>query len=340
MMRELAGVLVKDLPRYARRLVRRDSREYLMLCNRDELLERSPDGEGVRCRWQWTSDLHAPQVLPSLGAWLMRRALADHPVRSALSPLPGTPQVSFVIGHRGEERLPHLKAALASIAAQEDARVECIVVQQERECTLAGRLPDWVRLVHSPPAEPSQPFSRAGALNAGAAHASSDVLVLHDNDMLVTADYAARICTKISAGWDVVNLKRFIFYLDNRHTADWLAGTADLRDRPPEAITQNSQGGASVAITRAAFESIGGMDESFLGWGGEDIEFWERASTCRVWAYANLPMIHLWHPHHPGKHDPDNPALKLYRQLAAIDPADRIARLTAARAHVESGQHA
>jgi hypothetical protein len=326
-MRELAGVIVKDVPRYVRALARVRTRDYLALCNRNERLEPAPEGEGLRCDWRWTSDLHAPRHLPSLGAWLMRRALSDHPVRvTDQAPRAGEPQVSFIIGHRGGERLPLLQATLRSIAAQ-DAAVECIVVQQEREATLEGRLPAWVRVVHTPPPAEGMPFSRAWAFNVGAAHARGPLLVLHDNDLLAPVDYAARTVAHAANGWEAMNLKRFIFYLGEAHTREFVEGTASVLARAPEAIMQNAQGGGSIAITRDAFERIGGMDESFLGWGGEDNEFWERAGLLRTWSWGYLPLVHLWHPAQAGKYDAANPTLALYRELATVPAEQRVAVL-------------
>jgi hypothetical protein len=326
-MRQLAGVIARDLPRYVRALGRSGTREYLRLCNRHERLEPAPEGDGVRCDWRWTSDLHAPRHLPLLGAWLMRRALADHPVHGAAQPVAtGEPQVSFVIGHRGEERLPLLLAALRTIAAQEGVRLECIVVQQEPRATLAGRLPSWVRLVHTPPRE-GLPFCRSWAFNVGAAHARAPLLVLHDNDLLVPAGYASRIVAHVAQGWDAMNLKRFIFYLGERHTREFVSGAAGLLAHAPEAIMQNAQGGGSIAITRDAFERIGGMDESFVGWGGEDNEFWDRACLLRTWHWGYLPLLHLWHPAQGGKYEDSNPTLAHYRALTALPPRSRVAIL-------------
>jgi predicted glycosyltransferase involved in capsule biosynthesis len=87
---------------------------------------------------------------------------------------------------------------------------------------------------------------------------------------------------------------------------------------------QNVLGGGSIAITRAAYLAIGGMDEGFVGWGGEDNEFWERAQTLRVWSYGCLPYVHLWHPSQPRKYDSANPTLIRYQSLTAIDPHKRI----------------
>jgi len=329
-VRQLAGVLVKDLPRYVRALTQRDRRGYLRLCNRTESLEAAPDQSGYRCLWEWGSDLHAPKHLPSLGRWLLNRALADHPIEFAAHPVTaGAPQVSFVIGHRGKERLPQLLATLSSIAAQRDVPVECIVVEQETESLLGPHLPAWVRHVHTPPADPGMAYCRSWAFNVGARHARGAVLVLHDSDMLISADYACSVVHRIAQGYDVVNLKRFVFYLTQDHTAGILDGRNALTHAAPAVIVQNLEAGGNVAISRAAFEQIGGMDESFVGWGGEDNEFWERAQTLSVWPFSCLPMVHLWHPAQPDKLAPDSPARKVFEASRTLAPAARIERLRA-----------
>ena len=49
-LRSLAGVLVKDLPRYWWALSG-EGNGYLSLCNRNERLKWSPDHVGIRCLW-------------------------------------------------------------------------------------------------------------------------------------------------------------------------------------------------------------------------------------------------------------------------------------------------
>lgn len=331
-VREYLGVLLQDVPRYGLALAR-SGNAYLSICNRDDRLEPATDGSGYRCDRLWTSDLHAPKVMPSLGTWIMRRALRDHPIRmSATPPLEsGPPQVSFVIGHRGDHRLPHLLKALESIAGQCDTGIECIVVEQDVHPLLQGRLPDWVRLVHTPPPVADMPYCRSWAFNVGARLALGDLLVLHDNDVLIPADYAVRSLDRMRAGFDVINLKRFGFYLGEAHTREIFAGRAEIADIPPAGIMQNALGGGTIAIRRDAYVRIGGMDEGFVGWGGEDNEFWERAQTLRVWPYGCLPYLHLWHPAQAGKCQPENPTLARYRQLSRIDAVKRIAALRSIR---------
>ena len=331
-MKQLLGVVLFDVPRYVWALSR-GGRKYLSVHNRSETLEPSPKGAGFRCLWRWTSELHAPKILPTLGRWLMRNSLRASPIvrTQSLPRFSANPEVTFVIGHRGQSRLPHLLATLQSIAAQRDVTIECIVVEQDTESQLVGRLPPWVRHIHLPPPRDDLPYCRSWTFNVAANQARGRILILHDNDMLVPCEYASRVIELMASGFDVVNLKRFVFYLSESHTIRIFSGDQDILSQAPESIIQNLEGGGSVAISAEAFDRIGGMDEAFVGWGGEDNEFWERAGTLAVWPYGELPIVHLWHASQPRKQDADNPTLKLYAELTKTPVAQRIASLRARR---------
>ncbi len=315
--RPLVGALLMDWPRYQWAMHARDP-HWVRLCNRHERLERAPDGPGVRCDWPWTSPLYAPQVLPSLGLDLLRRAEQEHSFQCAAFPPPSDepPQISFIIGHRGQARLPQLLVTLGSLAAQRRVRIEAIVVEQSATPEISQALPAWVSYVHTRLPHPAMPYCRAWAFNVGGRMARAPILCLHDNDLPIPEDYALAHLGYFSRGYQVVNLKRFIFYLDPP-TSDALfapctpgaVGAEDggiwghdhCRMVAPEKILQNALGGGSLVIEKAAYLDIGGFDESFVGWGGEDNELWERVSTLRLYPYGYLPMLHLWHPAQPDK---------------------------------------
>lgn len=297
--------------------------------NRDERLVADLLGRRAQCDWQWTSDIHIAKVFPPLGRWLLRRAIRDWPIILQAKPVaPGKGiQISFVIGHRGPERLPHLLLTLQSIASQRGVSFECIVVEQSAIPEVKEHLPSWVRYVHTPLPDKNMPYSRAWAFNVGARYARTEVLVLHDNDMLVPADYAKEVIARLEEGFEVINLKRFIFYLSADHSAAVLSGKLPLAHQPPQEVVQNLEAGGSFAIIRGAFFGIGGFDESFLGWGGEDNEFWERAQTLSVWPYGYLPLVHLWHEAQPGKFDQKRGTAQLLEQRSSIPAKKRIEEL-------------
>ena len=225
------------------------------------------------------------------------------------------------------QRLPHLLTTLGTIAAQRGVTCECIVVEQSDQIEIQSHLPPWVRYMHTPIPAARMPYCRAWTLNVGARAAIGELLIFHDNDLLIPASYAAESWSRYQEGFEVINLKRFIFYLDEMHSAEVKSKNRLDCSNLPESIMQNAEAGGSLAMARAAFLAIGGYDESFVGWGGEDNEFWERAQTCRVWPYGYLPMVHLWHAAQPRKTDPDNPTLRHYAKLSGTAIEDRIAEL-------------
>jgi len=305
------GAVIFDLPRLFK--------PWVLMRNRNERLIENEAGRGVKCDWQWTSDLYIAKVFPALGRFFMQRALSDYPIVLKNQPEKSseTVDISFIIGHRGLERLPNLLLVLQSIAAQINVSLECIVVEQSLNEEIKTLLPDWVRYIHTSLPRPDLPYCRSWALNAGASQAKGRLFILHDNDFLVPQIYAAELMKEFSKGSEAINLKRFIFYLSKENTEHILANRGQrpisiglgegARNRAlspicPERIVQNLEAGGSVAVSREAYFAIGGFDESFIGWGGEDNEFWDRAQIRKVCPYGYLPLVHLWHADQPDKH--------------------------------------
>ena len=331
-MREQLGVWLKDRWRYERALGK-PSPEYLSLANRLECLEKAPDGTGFSCRWTFTSRLHAPGIQPHLGQRLLRRCLDHAPISCASSrpASPSPPDISVLIGHRGRERLPLLLAPLASLAAQQDVHLECVVIEQAAVSEIVNDLPDWVRHVLAPLAEPSAPYNRSQTFNVGANEAQGSTLLLHDNDMLVPAGYCRRILDRRARGYEVINPKRYIFYLTEAHSNAVQSGLVACDDLAPDYIVQNLEAGGSMAISATAFEAIGGMDEGFIGWGGEDNEFWDRCLTLPTWIWGYEPIVHLWHRSQPLKDDLENPNILRCREIMEFSPSERIGALKLSR---------
>jgi hypothetical protein len=271
----------------------------------------------------------------------MREALNEWPVRFLDNPAhigaDGTcrnraiidgcpPEVSFIIGHRGPERLPHLLLTLSSIAAQQDVPFECIVVEQDLSSRIQKYLPGWVRYVHTPFTDPDMAYCRSWAFNVASGLARSKLLIFHDNDMLVPSSYAVEVLRIFQKGYEVINLKRFVFYLA-RSESDIRSRLENGETLVVDHVVENLEAGGSVALAREAYDAIGGFDEDFIGWGGEDNEFWDRCLTRNVWNYAFLPIVHLWHEGQPGKRAVNGlgaQTAELSVKRRAINPMTRI----------------
>jgi hypothetical protein len=341
--KQYLGALVYDMPRYISSLYGKQAatgnREWVFIRNRKEKLFSAPDGMGVYCDWEWTSELYLPKVLPFLGKWLYHRAFGDFPVVFANHPAregTGRCQVSFIIGHRGMKRLPLLLATLKSIAGQTDCCCECVVVEQDNDQLVRPHLPEWVRYIHTPLPDRNMDYCRSWAFNIGAKEARGDLLVLHDNDLLVPALYARDQYKLFCQGVEVVNLKRFIFYLDRKSSQQVCRQTGEVCTPVISTILQNAEGGGSIGISRQAFWDIGGFDEGFVGWGGEDNEFWERAQTRTVHPFGYFPLIHLWHAAQKGRNEQAE-CFNTFNEVIQQPVEERIIRLQSIKSGDLSG---
>jgi hypothetical protein len=333
-LRHILGSLVYDCVPFELRLRGIGMRDglpdpWLQIRNRRDVI--STNGRGVQCHWRFASDLHLSKVFPSTAARLMRRALARWPMKMRDTPAAasGPLRVSFLIGHRGTARLPHLLATLRNIAAQGGVRFECIVVEQSVVPEVESFLPAWVRYIHTPLPRPDLPYCRSWAFNVAVRRAQGDILVLHDNDVLIPERYAYDAVQRVEEGYSFVDLKRFIFYLDANATARvFVTGVPPAG--VPALVVQNLDGGLSIVARRDAYDAIGGFDESYIGWGGEDNDFVDRAGFFGgVYRFGYMPMIHLEHPPQSGKATQTTGAIRRYRTMEGVDPGERIARLCA-----------
>ncbi|MDM8541604.1 galactosyltransferase-related protein [Desulfococcaceae bacterium HSG9] len=273
--------------------------------------------------------MHAAKVFPVFGLRLMRRALHDWPIQFRNEPDFNSDniEISFIIGHKGISRLPNLLSVLKTIAAQQDVAFECIVVEQSEHPEIQQHIPEWVTYIHTSPKYPNMPYSRSYTFNVGAGIAKGKLLILHDNDMLVPYNYAVQLVEKHNQGYEIINLKRYIFYM-NKEISDEITSCSKINtNNAPEVIIQNLEAGGSLAVNKEAYFNIGGFDEAFIGWGGEDCEFWERAQICSVWPFTYLPLVHLWHTSQVGKMDKKGKNIDLYQKFSAILIKQRIKEL-------------
>jgi len=334
-LRRKLGVAVFDIPRWIYHLFIGRSKHrssWIYICNRDEKLTNNKESYGVKCLWELTSDLYLPSIYPRFGGLLFNKAIREYSFNFQKEPdtsNPSQPDVSFIIGHRGLERVPLLLKTLESIAAQKHCSIECIVVEQDVTPQVKPLLPEWVKYQFSKIPSEQTAYSRARAFNKGAACSLAQCLIFHDNDLLVPQCYAVDTFNKFNNGYDFINLKRYIFYADSSSSRLCTSNSYGLRQLTIDVIMQNAEGGGSIGASKTAFNQIGRFDRRFIGWGGEDNEFWQRAQTKLVYDYTYLPLIHLWHDAQPEKVATQNSQRQtLFTKLSKQSPTERIEYLT------------
>lgn len=118
------------------------------------------------------------------------------------------------------------------------------------------------------------PFSVARALNDAAKHARGDVFLLFGADHVPDPALITWARDRV-AHHPWVRLHDHVLYASEAATRLMLAGDKLIHDAADWTRHPAPCPGV-LALTRAAFETAGGMDERFQGWGYEDTEFLSR----------------------------------------------------------------
>lgn len=144
------------------------------------------------------------------------------------------------------------------------------------------------------------PFNRSAAINAAADIAGDwDVAVIIDSDVMVPPEQVREAVRRAADTGHV------IWAFNHRLGLSELGTKAMLGGRPYERSFVETHHKESwsmcFAMPRTAWETIGGFDERFVGWGWED----QAAKTAILtlvqpndWSEHHVegPVIHLWHP--------------------------------------------
>lgn len=174
------------------------------------------------------------------------------------------------------------------------------------------------------------PFNRAKAVN-DALTGSWDVAVIADSDTWVPVDQLKRAIHQARHTGRLCSALTSVVELSETCTRAVMAGAATFLDFGVEKIrtrdleTQSSM----IAIPRALWDDIGGMDERFQGWGGEDNAIWRAASILGGKPHR-IPgnAYHLWHPTAKNIKDPLYRAnLRLWRRYETCRHPNQLRRL-------------
>ena len=191
--------------------------------------------------------------------------------------VPAPPRsVAVVVTHF--EQGPQLARTLRAVMDQTRPAEE-IVVSDDGSAN-RPQVPGGVRLVQ----QQDLGFRAAAARNLGAAATTSDLLVFLDADTTPEPDYLERLLGRVDACPDVLAVgRRRHFDLSGTGTElpepSWLAQgyeqTADLLHADGRSFRFVIS--AVMACRRSLFTDLGGFDERFVGYGGEDWDFAYRA---------------------------------------------------------------
>lgn len=242
------------------------------------------------------------------------------------------------------EQQEELALTLAGLERQRFPRglFEVVVVDDGSEPPLAP--PSETTLELRVVRQERRGFGLARARNAGARAAAHDILVFLDGDMIPEAEMLAAharwhetVSDALTLGFrryvsvrgigagEVRNRRGSLEELFRGRPSDphWIEGHLARTDEltaPREDLFRVITG-ANFAVGRAFFEEVGGFDESFARWGGEDTEFAYRAQV-RGGLLVPVRAAANWHQ---GRWNDGRKAKRRSQALQAPELARRIA---------------
>ena len=194
------------------------------------------------------------------------------------------------------------------------------------------------------------PFNKSWGFNVAARQTARPILCFADADVLIESslDQAIDLCR---SGVDAAKPYRRIVDLTADESRRVRSGDWEFVPHRPAAAPPNREArqefvvfaGGLFVIRRDPYLRVGGFDERFRGWGGEDDAMTLKLGRTgmRLAECGEFPALHLWHPREPETTQ-GQPHYTANRQLLADYAAyrdDELARLCEVQRQVIGNPH-
>jgi hypothetical protein len=221
---------------------------------------------------------------------------------------PGDPEVLVVVPFR--ERGPQgwrLRNLLACLLALRDQSVprdsyQVVVVESDDE-------PRWREVIrpfadHYLFAAKAGAFNKSWAVNVGVVNTPGrpEVICILDADVLPDRDFIARNAARFRRPGRMGHLTYRDMWCLDQHCTSWAIDQRVRRGAPEvsadglRVFALRRPPGCCVWVRAGAYHRIGGMDERFEAWGGEDNDFAQRLDLNAAFDIYDDVLLHMHHP--------------------------------------------
>lgn len=203
---------------------------------------------------------------------------------------------TYIIGYRhSNERIVNLKRVLDWITRFSGAEV--ILVEQDTSPKIPTFSLFGFKYIFT---KSDMPYNRSWAFNVGLKASTTEIVVFGDSDLIMNPNDFINSLNLLNQ-FDCVSPYTSVLDLDQVESNLSFDKISSI-SRPGRGETDNQKinlcGGIVLYRKEAAFR-IGGWNERFIGWGGEDNYQEFKTKNLLTWTENKSRCYHLWHSRTP-----------------------------------------
>jgi len=231
------------------------------------------------------------------------------------------PFVTYVVPYREQDGRAAVYSIINNIKSQHFPAVDIILVEQSSAQTINSIAPCLYKFAHS-----NTPFNKAEAFNYGVASAPNGIIILHDADIMVPINYTSEVY-KVLRNFKSCHIGKSVMYVNKAGTDTILASGVVSNNLDCDRVVGYFEGG-SLACYKDTYIGIGGFNESFVGYGMEDCEFFERLkNNTSMYDERYVDFVHLNHGRTTGWESLHNKNIEINKKLISTPMPVRLKTL-------------
>lgn len=223
---------------------------------------------------------------------------------------------TYVIGYRHKnERLLNLRRVLDWINGF--ANVEVLLIEQDKHSKISHlNLKAKHTFIKS-----NMPYNRSWAFNVALKKAQSNIIVFGDSDLIMNPNDFINALNQIK-DFEMISPYNSVIDLTAQESNTPFEEMIKI-NRPGRGENDNQKiniSGGIAMFRKDAILRIGGFNEDFIGWGGEDDFQTMKIHHFLNWTELKAKCYHLYH-------DREQPDMKFYqRNLAILNNAAKLSK--------------